>query len=606
MLETKVLFNGNLISIDIILWNKGDPFPEIGDAVGIDTETELITDSELTPPLVITGVYIPETSKCYMIDWINTPYFMEELLKRDVTLYFANIGFDYFELYSKELRTHVNQGKVIDLFIRAALYEIATEGYISTYSLVDACKKYLNYFMDKHEDQGDEAARVTFRRNTPVSDEQLQYLAIDASSTYFACNKIPPQATEVTHTKGAICLYQITKNGIPYDPYMFDYCENLLKSDMDKYRDELLSYGYPDPYKKKLKAETKIENVWEKEFVEYIDSYFPKVYKVPASVPNKQTLKRMLIYGYNFLVVSPERNNMARLMLTIVIQSKKALVKSEKALWDKISSEYEFLDPCDACRKKEVFPLIVLKFLQLIKNEDLTVSDVFDSLQEFVEEHAEWFTAQEEVKPKAFLQEKLIQLEKDYKGLTFDRTPKSGELKCSKTDGWMLEDSNVKDPFITSYNNFVHVQKYLSTFVNRSHLRSDGRVRGRFGIVATGRTCCSGPNLQQYPSRDKQYPLKNMYRAPEGMVFVATDYSFAELVALAQCCITKYKHSVLAEIINADVCPHYFFAGVMLGLIEPDVSFCKDPAEVERVTKFLEENVSKEQRNKAKALNFGF
>lgn len=62
---------------------------------------------------------------------------------------------------------------------------------------------------------------------------------------------------------------------------------------------------------------------------------------------------------------------------------------------------------------------------------------------------------------------------------------------------------------------------------------------------------------------------------------------------------------MLGTIINADVCPHYFFAGVMMGLIDADVSFCKDPQEVDRVKKFLKEHVSKEERQRAKAVNFG-
>ena len=62
---------------------------------------------------------------------------------------------------------------------------------------------------------------------------------------------------------------------------------------------------------------------------------------------------------------------------------------------------------------------------------------------------------------------------------------------------------------------------------------------------------------------------------------------------------------MLGTIINADVCPHYFFAGVMMGLIDADVSFCRDPQEVDRVKKFLKEHVSKDERQRAKAVNFG-
>ena len=85
------------------VWARGDPFPAIGHAVGIDTETELITDAELTPPLVVLGVFNPADMTCYQISWIDAQYFMQELLKRDCKLYFANAGFDYFELESDEL-----------------------------------------------------------------------------------------------------------------------------------------------------------------------------------------------------------------------------------------------------------------------------------------------------------------------------------------------------------------------------------------------------------------------------------------------------------------------------------------------------------------------
>lgn len=73
-------------------------------------------------------------------------------------------------------------------------------------------------------------------------------------------------------------------------------------------------------------------------------------------------------------------------------------------------------------------------------------------------------------------------------------------------------------------------------------------------------------------------------------------------MALAQNCLTKYHHSVLAEIINADVCPHYFFEGVILGLIKPDVSFCKDLEKVAEMKAFLKEHITKEQRQVAKAV----
>ena len=69
MLETKVMFNATELTIKVSVWARGDPFPAIGHAVGIDTETELITDAELTPPLVVLGVFNPADMTCYQIAW---------------------------------------------------------------------------------------------------------------------------------------------------------------------------------------------------------------------------------------------------------------------------------------------------------------------------------------------------------------------------------------------------------------------------------------------------------------------------------------------------------------------------------------------------------
>lgn len=613
----KVVFNDKEISIKVCLWKRGDPVPVFGEAVGVDTETELITDCELTPPLVVLGVYNPEDSTCYCVHWEDAQVFMHELLIRDLTLFFANVGFDYFELESNELRQAVTEGRVIDLLVRAPLREVATIGFIRTYSLVDACKNYLRYEMDKHEDQGDEAARVTFRRNKEVTIDQYQYLAIDCASTYYAAMEAGPQATEVTHTKGAIVLYHITKNGMPYDIKVWEYAEKLLKSSMDKYREELLTYGFPDPYKKDAPSELEsLSSNWYPFFKTWLRCHVRENYAVLKGLPPKITIKRMLLYGSQLLQQGSDRAYIARVLTALVLQDKGALSKAEKAAWDALCDEVDFLDACDACKKKEVWPGILMCWMRAeTETIDETHTErtpnytdigyVWQKVDDYVQEHQHWFTKDEPIKPKAFIQQKLQQLEADYAGLSFDKTLKTKELKCSKKDVWKLADAGAKDPFLTAYVNFTHAQKYMSAFVDRKYMRSDGRVRCRYGLVSTGRTSASGPNLQQYPSHDHEFPLKNMYKPPEGTIFLATDYSFAELVALAEYCYTRFGYSVLADVINADVCPHYFFAGVMKGLIEADTSFCKDPAEVARVKAYLKKHVTKDERQRAKAVNFG-
>ena len=85
----------------------------------------------------------------------------------------------------------------------------------------------------------------------------------------------------------------------------------------------------------------------------------------------------------------------------------------------------------------------------------------------------------------------------------------------------------------------------------------------------------------------------------------ATDFSFAELVAFAESCIQRFGFSVMGDIINAGIDPHRWFAGVRKGLIDASTEFTKDPKACAEMEKFLEENITKAERQAAKAGNFG-
>ena len=108
---------------------------------------------------------------------------------------------------------------------------------------------------------------------------------------------------------------------------------------------------------------------------------------------------------------------------------------------------------------------------------------------------------------------------------------------------------------------------------------------------------------QNLPSHDKTWTIKNVYAPPTGAILCATDYSFVELVCLAQSCYTRFNQSTLRDVINADVDPHYWFAGVRDGLITNDTSFIHSPQKIADLKKFLEENISKEARQHAKMAN---
>lgn len=106
----------------------------------------------------------------------------------------------------------------------------------------------------------------------------------------------------------------------------------------------------------------------------------------------------------------------------------------------------------------------------------------------------------------------------------------------------------------------------------------DGRIHPNFNItnVVTGRTSCSDPNLQQVP-RNKD--LRSLFTAPEGRVFLEADYSQIELRVAA----------------------HYAQEPTMLKIYREGGDIHTETART-----LCGGEPTKEDRSKAKAVNFGF
>lgn len=118
-------------------------------------------------------------------------------------------------------------------------------------------------------------------------------------------------------------------------------------------------------------------------------------------------------------------------------------------------------------------------------------------------------------------------------------------------------------------------------FLNRweGDLGSDGRIHPSFGLtnVRTGRTSCQNPNLQQVP---RNLDVRSLFNAPPGRLFFEADYSQLELRIAAEYSGDKTMLDIYHN--NGDI--HTTTAKLMTGGREP----------------------TKEERGKAKAVNFGF
>lgn len=118
-------------------------------------------------------------------------------------------------------------------------------------------------------------------------------------------------------------------------------------------------------------------------------------------------------------------------------------------------------------------------------------------------------------------------------------------------------------------------------FLNRweDDLGPDKRIHPSFNLtnVVSGRTSCQNPNLQQVP-RTKD--VRAIYKAPPGRCFFEADYSQLELRIAADYANDRTMLDIYHN--NGDI--HTTTAKLMTGGREP----------------------TKEERNKAKAVNFGF
>ncbi len=151
--------------------------------------------------------------------------------------------------------------------------------------------------------------------------------------------------------------------------------------------------------------------------------------------------------------------------------------------------------------------------------------------------------------------------------------------KSFSTDKTTLEKLP-KHPAVDLLLQYKLVNKALSTYVKPvlSNRSSDGRIHPSFLLhgTTTGRLACRSPNIQNVPRTGE---LREQYIPRDGCVFLEVDLSQAELRSLA--CLSR--DTLMCEIYNSNT------------------RNLHDEVAVER----FGENFTKEQKMRAKALNFG-
>ncbi len=140
------------------------------------------------------------------------------------------------------------------------------------------------------------------------------------------------------------------------------------------------------------------------------------------------------------------------------------------------------------------------------------------------------------------------------------------------------------------------VDKILQTYLPALRQGTEVPINARFHVlVNSGRTSCSGPNLQNLPSGKRIGGVRECFVPRPGFVFVSIDYSTLELRALADRCVLLFGKSRMAEAIAAGKDLHLVMAGQILRIPYAEAVArykAKDPA-------------LKRARDLAKVANFG-
>ena len=154
------------------------------------------------------------------------------------------------------------------------------------------------------------------------------------------------------------------------------------------------------------------------------------------------------------------------------------------------------------------------------------------------------------------------------------------------TDADVLEKLKLEHPIVDKILEYRTLNKLKATYIDGiiPLIKEDGRVHAKFNqtVTATGRISCTEPNLQNIPIRTELgKELRKMFVAKEGFAFLDADYSQIELRVLAH--ISGDENMIHAFNSGEDI--HKMTASQVFGVP-------------------LEE-VTKQMRSEAKAVNFG-
>ncbi len=180
-------------------------------------------------------------------------------------------------------------------------------------------------------------------------------------------------------------------------------------------------------------------------------------------------------------------------------------------------------------------------------------------------------------------------------GLPLRRTDSHGESpgKCKDLDGNVLEDGDElcaehisldEDACKTVHAASEHpgalvLGKYAEASTLKKVLANNipalergvyWPIHTHYGLGETGRTTSSNPPIQNLTNLEIEHEgvklggIRETFVPRAGHLYASCDFPQLENYAWAQCCVTRFGHSKMAEALNAGLDTHVWYAGVIL------------------------------------------
>ena len=500
---------------------------------------------------------------------------VEEWNKKEVYNLFKQLNFkryiERFNLAQNSVETEGNENSLESKADLKSLYEIEECEDIN--KLVEKIKKEKKVFLG---DLGTE-------------QKSLDRENVDNVSDSCAANKLLPQIINQKITE--ICIYTDKAYYIPVKENTLDGLKEILEDETI----EKVSMDFSRKYIIFRQEGIKINNM---SFDAKIAAYLLDPTNNKLSFEN--IVEDQLDININDYVKKPEeKQEQINLFDALDLQQEKTAKEVKEYRKEKLCLETYLLSRLE---KEMTKKLEEINGLELFRNIEMPTVEVLSEMQwngmyankEELEKFGSKLKEQLEMKTKMIYEmageefninstKQLGEILFEKKKLPIIKKTKSGY----STDVDVLEKLKKEDPISEQILEYRQLQKLNSTYVEglKPYINPiTNRIHSFFHqtITATGRISSTEPNLQNIPTRfELGKQVRKIFEPEEGKIYIDADYSQIELRVLAH--MSQDKHMMQAFRNNEDI--HRQAAS--------------------KVFKTPIDEVTKEQRSSAKAVNFG-